>query len=138
MFGPQAGFDVWWNVIPGINFGFGMKGAWVHNEVDRRTVLRANSLGPLPEDGIAVIDSGSRDTTVIGELETKVVYRLSHSWSLRSSYYLVGIDNARFATVDLDTIRNFVDPLNNPAAEEIFGVRDLVIQGFTFGAEYIW
>jgi hypothetical protein len=138
MWGPQGGFDLWWNMIPGINLGFGMKGAWVRNDVERRTILRANSLGPVATAGTRVVDNSTHDTTVMGELEAKVIYRLTHSWSLRSAYYLVAVDDVGFSTTDTNAIRNFLDPVNNPDVNLDLGVNDLVVQGFSFGAEYIW
>ncbi len=138
MFGPQAGFDLWWNVVPGINLGFGMKGAWVQNDIDHRVLLTANSLGGGGTPGTGLIEDSTQDITVVGELEAKAIYRLSHSWSLRSAYYLMAAEDVAFAGVDVDTIRNFFDPINNPNAQLNRTTKDLVLQGFSFGAEYIW
>ena len=138
LFGAQAGFDLWWNMIPGINVGFGMKGAWVQNDIDHRTLLTANSLGGGGTPGTQLVEDSTQDTTVVGEMEAKVVYRLSHSWSIRSAYYLIAVQDAAFAGVDVDTIRNFVDPINNPNPQRDLITDDLVLQGFSLGAEYIW
>ena len=135
LFGPQAGFDLWWNMTPGINLGIGMKGAWVQNDIDRRTTLTANSL-ILGSPGTAVISDKAQDTTIMGEFEAKLAYRLSHSWTFRSAYYAIAADDIAFGTADRQTIRDFVtaNPLSNPGIQ----VHSLVVQGVSFGAEYIW
>lgn len=135
LFGPQAGFDLWWNMKPGINFGIGMKGAWVQNDVDRRTVLTANSIN-VGAPGVTAITDKEQDTTYMGEFEAKLVYRLSHSWSIRSAYYAIAVDEIAFGTTDQQTIRDFVtaNPVNDPA----YHFHSLTVQGFSFGTEYIW
>jgi hypothetical protein len=139
LFGPQAGFDLWWNMVPGINLGAGLKGAWVQNDVDRHGRLTANSLRDAFGNPItASVGGGDRDTTCIVDFDTRVLYRLSHSWTFTSAYHLIFADDVRYATIDRDTIRNFIDPLNNPNSRQEFQVDDLVLQGVSFGAEYIW
>ncbi len=136
LFGPQIGFDLWWNITAGVNLGFGMKGAWVQNDFERRTVLTANSLGPLALPGSTLITEKDRDGTVMGELEAKLVYRLSHSWSFRTAYYAVAADDIAFSSIPGQTIREFVT--GNPLTEPVFDFDSLVVQGFSFGAEYVW
>jgi hypothetical protein len=135
LFGPQAGFDLWWNMKPGINLGIGMKGAWVQNDVDRRTVLTANSIN-VGAPGVTAVTDKEQDTTYMGEFEAKLVYRLSHSWSIRSAYYAIAVDEIAFGTTDQQTIRDFVtaNPVNDPA----YHFHSLTVQGFSFGTEYIW
>ncbi len=69
LFGPQAGFDVWWNVIPGVNLGFAAKGAWMDNNIDRLTVLQGNSLGALANAGTIRTDDGRKKSTLMSEFE---------------------------------------------------------------------
>ena len=136
LFGPQAGFDWWWNVCPGINLGFGMKGAWVQNDAKRQTVLTGNSLDPLATPGTIVVSDTERFGTVIGELEATMIYRFSHSWSVRSSYYLIGVDDVVFGTVDGQLARDFITV--SPLTESPFNRESLVVQGLSLGTEYIW
>lgn len=136
LFGPQAGFDLWWNVIPGVNFGFGMKGAWVQNDAKREMILTGNSLDPLATPGTIVVEDTRRNGTVIGELETTLIYRFTHSWSMRTSYYLLAIDDVAFGNVDGEVARAFVTV--NPIQDPKFVRDSLVVQGVTFGAEYMW
>ena len=136
LFGPQAGFDFWWNVVPGVNLGLGCKGAWVQNDIDRRTTLTANSISPGGSPGIQTVEDGMQDTTVMGEFEAKLIYRISHSWALRTSYYALAIDDIAFGSTDQTTIDDFVtaNPLTSPSP--VF--HSLVLQGFSVGAEYTW
>jgi hypothetical protein len=131
LFGGQIGGDVWWNIRPGVNLGVGLKGAWVQNDIDRTTRLQANG---VPVD-VSFADT-ERDGTVLGELEATLIYRLSHSWSFRSSYYAIAVDDIGFAIADRDTIRNFVAV--GPATPPRYNLHSLVVQGVGFGAEYIW
>ncbi|MEM1069706.1 MAG: hypothetical protein AAGI63_12470 [Planctomycetota bacterium] len=130
-FGPQAGFDCWWNVCSGINLGFGLKGAWVQNDFDRSTVLEATSIL-----GNEILVSGDQDTTVMAELEAKLIYRFSHSWSFRTAYYAVAIDDVAFAFADAQSINNFVNANPNPPVPVRFN--SLVVQGVSFGTEFMW
>ncbi len=58
LFGPQIGGDLWWNIRPGVSFGMGVKGAWMQNDIKRRSVFTANSLSPTGNPGVgAVSDS---------------------------------------------------------------------------------
>jgi hypothetical protein len=136
LFGPQAGFDLWWNVIPGVNFGFGMKGAWVQNDAKQEMILTGNSLDPLATPGTVVVEDTHRSGTVIGEFETTLIYRFTHSWSVRSSYYLLAIDDVAFGNVDGEVARDFITV--NPIRDPRFVQDSLVLQGFTFGTEYMW
>ncbi len=133
LFGPQAGLDLWWNVYPGINAGVGVKGAWVQNDIKQRTTLSANSLNP---GGAAMIADTDRDTTVMGEFEAKLIYRLNHSWAFRSAYYAIAVDDIAFGTVNTQTINDFATA--NPLSAPQTYLHSIVLQGVSFGAEYTW
>lgn len=136
LFGPQAGFDLWWNVVPGVNLGMGLKGAWVQNDAKRQMILTGNSLDPLATPGSIALRDTSREGTVLGEFEATLIYRLSHSWSFRSSYYAIGVDDVAYGTVDGQVARDFVTV--NPVNDPIFYRDSLVVQGLSFGTEYMW
>lgn len=136
LFGAQSGFDLWWNAIPGIQLGIGSKLAWMQNDIDRRTTLTANSIvngGP----GMIAMESGDQDTTVMGEFQAKMIYRLSHSWAFRGAIYVIGVDEVGFGTTNGDTIRDFVQ-FGSAAAEPTIQYDELVLEGASFGAEYTW
>jgi hypothetical protein len=136
LFGPQAGFDLWWNMYPGINLGVGLKGAWVQNDIKRSTTLQANSLSPVATAGRVTVATSDQDTTVMGEFEMKLVYRLSHSWAFRTTYYALAIDDIAFGNTDRQTIDDFVD--SNPLTDPLLILNSLTVQGVSFGAEYTW
>jgi hypothetical protein len=139
LFGAQLGFDLWWNVVAGVNLGIGAKGAWMQNDVDRQSVLTANSIGPNATPGTATVIGGDQNGTVLGEFEAKMVYRLTHSWSLRTAYYAVAIDEIAFSGIDVDNSRIFANVNNNaPLTSRPVTFDSLVLQGFSIGAEYIW
>ena len=137
LFGPQAGFDLWWNVTPGVNLGVGMKGAWVQNDAKRQTILTANSLDPLATPGTMALTDTERYGTVIGELEATLIYRFTHSLSFRTSYYAVAVDDVAFGTVDGGVARDFVTVTARSRIRP-YHRHSLVVQGFSFGTEYIW
>jgi hypothetical protein len=131
VWGPQIGLDVWWHVLAGLRIGAGAKGAWVRNDLDRRTELTANSLASA-----VIIDDSAHQSTIMGDLELKIVYRINHSWALRGAYYLTAIDKVAFGTADRDTIRDFVTA--SPITQPGYHINSLTTQGFGFGAEYRW
>ncbi len=139
LFGPQAGFDVWYNMIPGVNLGFGAKGAWMQNDINRLTSITANSIAAGATPGTVRFDDGFKDTTVMGELEATMLYRLSHSWTVKTSYYMIAAQDIAFGTIEKQPILDFVDGNANTQAiqyKTLFD--DLIVHGFGIGAEYIW
>jgi hypothetical protein len=135
MFGAQAGGDLWWNVIAGVNLGIGFKGAWLDNNIDRHANVFANSLGAGATPARRVIEDGIKKSTVMGEIEATMLYRISHSWTLKNQYYLMGIDDVAYG-FDTTPAQN----LFSAGAVPVSPIRtdSLTIQGFSFGAEYIW
>lgn len=141
LFVGQIGYDAWWNMMPGIQLGFGMKGGWGQNDWERSTMLQANSAATGATAGGDTINDRDRLSTVMGELEAKMVYRLTHSWSFRTAYHLIAVDDI----VNTVPQRGFVRPaiLELTNGSEITlppsrGFSSVVLQGFTVGAEYIW
>ncbi|WP_419189359.1 BBP7 family outer membrane beta-barrel protein [Stieleria marina] len=142
MFGAQAGGDFWWNIVPGVSLGIGGKLGVLKNDIDARTNLRANSLGLNATPGTARGTFSDSDTTAMGEFEFKMVYRLSHSWTVRTSYYLLGIEDVAFGSVDPVAINQFVQSAGGSTpvviGERAFQFDSLVNHGFSVGAEYVW
>lgn len=135
MLGAQAGFDLWWNVTPGVNFGFGLKGGWLKNQIARRTTMTANSI-LLGAPGITTASGSDQDGVLMTEMQLKLVYRLSHSWSFRTAYYAIAVDDVGFGTTDGSQIQNFVQ--GNPVTSPAVTFDSLVVQGGSFGVEYLW
>ncbi len=137
----QIGYDVWWNMVPGVQLGFGMKGGWGQNDWERTNNIFANSIGPGATAGSASISDRDRRGTVMGEFETKLVYRLSHSWSFRTSYHLLAVDNIINTVPPADYVRTSLGTLGSGGVVTTApptSFSDVVLQGFTVGAEYMW
>lgn len=143
LFGAQAGFDFWWNITPGVSMGIGGKLGALKNDIDRSSVLQANSLATGATPGRLTRNDSDSDSTVMGEFEWKLVYRLSHSWTVRTSYYMLAIDDIAFGDVDGPNTIAFVNPAIASPTSAQFGEGDfafgsLVNHGFSIGAEYVW
>jgi len=135
MFGPQGGFDLWWNVIAGVNVGFGAKGAWLDNNIDRHIAVTSNSLGVAATPGGFGIEDGRRKSTFMTEFEATLLYRISHSWTLKTQYYLLNVDDVAYG-FDLQPAQ----AIFNQTTSSIDRIRtdNLTIQGISLGAEYMW
>ncbi|WP_160148173.1 BBP7 family outer membrane beta-barrel protein [Rubripirellula obstinata] len=138
-FGAQIGGDLWWNLIPGVSIGTGIKGAWGQNDYSSRTLVRSNSAGPGATPGEFAFENSDRDTTVVGEFELKSMYRLNRDWTFRSAYYLIAMDDFAQAGLDVGSLRSLANS-DTPAGIDSTGTQfsSLVVQGFSFGAEYTW
>ena len=136
LFGPQAGFDLWWNIYAGVRLGIECKAAWVQNDVDRTVIYSANSIGPGGTPASVADVFHDRSGAVMGDFQMKFVWQLSHSWKFRTAYYAVMADDIAFASVDQSTITEFVEitPISSPT----YQFDTLVVQGLSFGTEYTW
>lgn len=137
LFGVQLGGDLWWNVVPGINFGFGVKSAWLNNHISNASSIEANSLNNGAQGSLLNSQRNFERGTVAAEMEAKLAYRLSHSWTVRSAYYLIAIDDVANATWDADYIVD-ASPVGSNAQRPPIQMDTLTLQGFSIGAEYIW
>ncbi|MEM6366387.1 MAG: hypothetical protein AAF745_18315, partial [Planctomycetota bacterium] len=124
--GAQVGFDLWYNAAPGISFGSGLKGAWGQNDISQ-ALSTSNANDP--------ISVGGRDGTVLIDLNTTLVYRLSYSLAFRSSHHLIAMDDVAQPTLDQQFLIDY-----RGAATPAVPVNEgsLVLQGATFGIEYLW
>lgn len=133
MVGVQIGGDLWWNVIPGVNIGLGAKGGPMGNHITRKSYVEYNSLGPGGTPGQASYRDSDTETAWIGELEATLLYRISHSWTLKSQYYLLTVDEVGFGVdaglAERELSGSTIDPIRT---------NSLTIKGFAFGAEYVW
>ncbi|MFK8114501.1 MAG: hypothetical protein AB8B91_20035 [Rubripirellula sp.] len=137
MFGAQIGGDLWWNISPGISLGMEVKTAWLKNEARREYGFTGNS---LVSGGPGSISDSFRedDGTLAAEIQTKFVYRLSKAWAFRTAHYLVAMDEVGTATFDGDFIASAANSGTALSAPPRIKFDSLVLNGFSFGAEYIW
>jgi hypothetical protein len=135
MIGVQIGGDLWWNVIPGVNVGIGLKGGPMGNHITRNSVVSANSIGPGATPGSLTLSDRASEAVWMGEIEATLLYRISHSWTIKSQYYLLSVDDIGFG---FDT--NAAESLVGGGAAPIGPIqtRSLTISGFSLGLEYMW
>ena len=130
MFGAQVGGDVWWNIHSGVRLGMGLKTAWVQNEAKRSFTVNSNSIAN------AVINDTHRGNDLMCEFELKFIWQLNHSWKFRSAYYAIAAEDIAFASIDKNSVLSLA-PGGSPV-DPAYVFDDLVVQGFSFGAEYNW
>ncbi|WP_164103842.1 BBP7 family outer membrane beta-barrel protein [Candidatus Laterigemmans baculatus] len=144
MTGFQLGGDLWWNVYPGINVGMGLKGAALGNRSTLETNLESNSIGP---GGVAFpLGYTSRDadsgTAWLTEFNATAIYRFAYSWSFRTSYYVVNVDNVALGTTALDSPELILavgnNPMTTPESIPVNNNDEFTVQGVSFGVEYLW
>ncbi len=130
--GFQVGADLWYNVMPGVKVGVEGKSGIFNNRAHQITAITANSL----PNGVSE-DVLSNRLAYVTQLSPQVSYRLNHSWAVRSSYQFMYIDGVALATENF----NPVPPtplLNVGRTPRIESDAEIVLQGFTVGAEYTW
>ena len=130
MFGAQVGGDVWWNIHSGVRLGMGLKTAWMQNEAKRSFTVNSNSIAN------AVINDTHRGNDLMCEFELKFIWQLNHSWKFRSAYYAIAAEDIAFASIDKNSVLSLA-PGGSPV-DPAYVFDDLVVQGFSFGAEYNW
>ncbi len=136
MLGGQVGGDFWWNVTPGINLGIAAKGMYMTNNFRGESNYVANSLNMLGGIGGFSQQRDEEDATTAIELETTLIYRLSHSWSMKTGYYLLSIQDIAVPTLNGPFI--LAASQNQPLPDRQFSFDTVTLQGFTAGAEYVW
>jgi hypothetical protein len=132
--GPQAGFDLWWNIFPGIHAGMEYKFALCGNSNSQDTRFEGNSVPTVFED------VGGGRTAYLNEFSITGLYRISYNWTLKASYIALAVDNVALAPSNL----NFSGPsgFGGPPV----GNRDVFLSnsdrvtfsGISLGTEYIW
>ena len=70
------------------------------------------------------------------EFELKVIWQLNHSWKFRSAYYAIAAEDIAFASIDKNSVLSLA--AGGSPVDPAYVFDDLVVQGFSFGAEYNW
>ncbi|MCA9132443.1 MAG: BBP7 family outer membrane beta-barrel protein, partial [Planctomycetales bacterium] len=134
--GFQVGGDYWLNVVPGLMLGVESKGGIFGNHAEVETQIFSNSIPGAREhlqDGQAAY---------LGEFTASLVYRLSYSWSLKTSYNLLYVDNVALAPENFNT-RDVSNALGGGAFTAnrfpfIETDGEVLYQGWSIGGEYLW
>lgn len=134
--GFQVGGDYWLSVVPGFQVGVESKGGIFGNHAESETQIFSNSVPGAREH----IQEGR--TAYLGELVVSAVYRLSYSWSVKTSYNLLYVDNVALATENFNT-----RDINNAIGGGAFTMErhpfidtdgEVTYQGWSIGGEYLW
>jgi hypothetical protein len=136
--GFQIGGDMWLNVMPGIHLGVESKGGIFGNHAEVESQIFSNSIPGAREH----LQTGK--TAYLGELTASVVYRLTHSLSVRTAYNLLYVDNVALAPENHNT-RDLSNALGSGTGAftihrfpfiETDG--EVLYQGWSIGGEYLW
>ncbi len=130
--GFQVGADLWYNVMPGVKVGVEGKSGIFNNRAHQITSITANSLANAVEEDVL-----SNRLAYITQIAPQVSYRLNHSWAVRSSYQFMYIDGVALASENFNPIPP-TQLLNVGRTPRIETDAEIVLQGFTVGAEYTW
>jgi hypothetical protein len=134
--GFQLGGDYWVNVAPGLQIGAESKGGIYGNHATVESQITANSIPGAREK----LSDGR--TAYLGELVVSAVYRLSYSWSVKTSYNLLYVDNVALAPENYNT-----RDLSNALGGGAFTLNrhpfidtdgEVLYQGWSIGGEYLW
>jgi len=131
--GFQIGGDLWYNVIPGVKVGVDAKTGIFNNRVNQNTAIFANSLPDTVSENVAV-----NRAAYVTQIAPQAWYRLNHSWAVRGSYQFMYINNVALATGNLNATPPTELGVNLGRTARINTDSDIILQGFTAGAEYTW
>lgn len=134
--GFQVGGDLWFNVVPGIMLGVEGKSGIYGNHAEVMNTVSANSVLAASE----FLQDGK--TAYLSEFTASAVYRLSYSWSVRTSYNLLYVDNVALAPENFNS-RDFTSAFgggnfgpNRFAFLNTDG--EALYQGWSIGGEYLY
>jgi hypothetical protein len=137
--GGQIGLDLWWNVIPGVNLGTEWKYALLGNAAEQETRVRSTTGAVTNLNLQEEADDGR--TAEMGEISAMIIYRLSYSWSFRASYNFIRLTDVALASSNFNSDVNATNGGAGAFAGRpvsIDATSNYRVQGWTFGAEYLW
>ncbi|MEZ6137497.1 MAG: hypothetical protein R3C53_21625 [Pirellulaceae bacterium] len=134
--GFQLGGDLWVGLMPGIQVGVEGKAGIFGNHAEVESQIVSNSIPGARE----FLQDGK--TAYVSELTASAVYRLTHSWSVRTSYNLLYVDNVALAAENVNA-RDFGNALGNgqfgPARFPFLNVDgEALYQGWSIGGEFLY
>jgi hypothetical protein len=92
----------------------------------------ANSISALNEEVL------SNRTAYVTQLSSQLYYRLNYKWAVRSSYQVICIDGVALAAENLNATPPSTFLPGSARTASITNDAEIVLQGFTIGAEYSW
>ena len=140
--GFQVGGDLWANLVPGIKVGTELKTGIYGNHGIQETRIFANSLGSSQSSGVPAINERASDgrTAYLTQWSVSGIYRLTYSWTVRSSYQLIYVDNVALAPENVNAQAPGLLSGNTSQVRNVSINNDgeVLYTGFTLGAEYLW
>ena len=130
--GFQVGADLWYNLFPGVKVGVEGKTGVYNNRAHQNTNITANSILALDEEVL------SNRVAYITQLSTQLYYRLNYKWAVRTSYQVIYVDGVALAAENLNATPPSTFLPNSTRTASISNDAEIVLQGFTIGAEYTW
>jgi hypothetical protein len=136
MFGFQLGADFWVNLIPGLALGNDFRAGVYNNQAKVETLVVANSVPGASE----VLRKES--AAFLLEYSASLVYRLTHSWAVRSSVNMMYVDQVALAPTNFNT-----RGMANALASDVFSLDrypfidadgNAFYYGYSIGAEFLW
>ncbi len=135
--GFQLGGDLWYNLIPGVKVGGELKSGIYNNNTSQSTNIFANS---LPGSGIPEIRErfDKDDVAFVTELSAHLWYRLNYSWAFKTSYNWMYVDGVSLAAENFNSTPPSVFLPNAQRVVSINNDAEIIYQGFSLSAEYMW
>jgi hypothetical protein len=130
--GFQVGADLWYNIFPGIKLGMEGKTGVYNNRAHQNTFMFGNSIPAYSEEVL------SNSSAYITQLSSQLIYRLNYSWAVRTSYQLLYIDGVALAAENFNGAQPAIFAQNTVRTPTINRDAEILLQGFTIGAEYMW
>ncbi|MEQ1828453.1 MAG: hypothetical protein ABL921_21000 [Pirellula sp.] len=131
--GFQVGGDLWYNLLPGVKIGTEGKTGVYNNRAHQYSSLFGNSFGGVVPQILE--EELSNRCAYISQLSAQLVYRLNYSWAFRSTYQCIYIDGVALAPENFNSANPF---LGTARTLSINNDAEILYQGFSVGAEYMW
>ncbi len=134
--GFQVGGDLWVTMIPGIQVGVEGKAGIFGNHAEVEAQTFANSIPGARE----FMQDGK--TAYLTEFTASTIYRLTHSWSVKTSYNLLYVDNVALAPENVNT-RDFSNAIGSgaftPSRFPFLNVDgEVLYHGWSIGGEWLY
>lgn len=135
LIGGQGGGDLWICVIPGLSIGAEGKAGVYMNNASQNTTIEGTTLIPALQERVT-----DCNVAFLGEASFMALWRLSQSWTVRGGYNIIYVDGVALATDNFNPTPPFLVPayVNPPRVPTLDTDGNLLLHGFTIGAEYMW
>ncbi len=135
--GWQVGGDLWYNIMPGVKAGCELKTGIYNNRSEQRTSIVSSS---LPGFGIPEIREtvGGNTHAFVTQLSPQLVYRITYSIAIKTSYQVIWVDNVALAVNNFNSVPPSLFLPGSGRVASLSNKSDIVYNGLTLGAELTW